>query len=463
MRTVSTGFLSCAVCIPLAAASVAQPPRLPERVRPGEALGLPGITTPVVPASRDTDKEIAGLPKGSRPEILTWERVYALALVHARDGRPKAAEELSPAVLADQATRQGVADYGRFRKDFLASRVGAGGAFRDPSGDYLELLRRLQTIDNARRNVAIHENLFKLVAELIQGASANLTQLDVDLVHAALVRARRGLSDETAHFREALEDLKVALGLWPHAAVLPDRRNLLAFHVRFEAVASWSRDPNRHLAELPRLVDRLPALGEVVVDGQPILGRIEADPEQMEDVLTKAVQLAIKNRADLDKGRSPGDADVLLELRVRRRIRHLFETRRAYEGEKQTYELAIRLKDQTFERLVAPAAGVRSPRSALLAELLEHEARAMRAQNRLVALWTSFRAERLALDRDLGILPYDDWSSFYADLSAVRVDPGEVSPPRARGQLPPPPPPPAPTPPREVPPASAERQQPGDS
>jgi hypothetical protein len=175
-----------------------------------------------------------------------------------------------------------------------------------------------------------------------------------------------------------------------------------------------------------------------MIDGQPILGGIDADPDQMEGVLTKAVQLAIKNRADLAKGQFPTDADLLLELRVRRRIRHLFETRRAYAGEKRDYELAIRLKDQTFERLVAPTAGVRMPRSPLLAELIEHEARALKAEDRLVALWTSFRAERLALDRDLGVLPYDDWSSFYADLSAARVVPGEV------------------------PPAATERQQPGD-
>jgi hypothetical protein len=429
MRTTLTGFLVCTSCIALAAASVAQPPPPPEQLRGGfEAPGLPGITTAIVPASLDSDKEIAGLPKGSRPEVLTWERVYALALVRARAGRPKAAEVLSPASLADQAARQGVADFGRFRKDFLTAETPAGGAFRDPSGDYLELLRRLQAIDNARRHVAVHENLIKLVAELVQGESANLTQLDADLVRASLVQARRGSSDHTAHFRDALDNLKVALGLSPHAAVLPDRRNLLAFRVRFEAVENWSRNPDRLLVDLPRLIDRLPPLGEVMVDGQPVLGRIDADPDQMEGVLTKAAQFAIKNRTDQAKGQSSADADLLLELRVRRRIRHLLETRRASEEEKRSYELDIRLKDQTFERLVAPTAGVRSPRSPLLAELLQHEARAVKAEDRLVALWTSFRAERLALDRDLGILPYDDWSAFYADLSAARVVPGEVPP-----------------------------------
>jgi hypothetical protein len=37
-------------------------------------------------------------------------------------------------------------------------------------------------------------------------------------------------------------------------------------------------------------------------------------------------------------------------------------------------------------------------------------------QNRLIAIWTSFRGQRLALHRDLGVLPCQDWKSFYADL-----------------------------------------------
>jgi hypothetical protein len=41
------------------------------------------------------------------------------------------------------------------------------------------------------------------------------------------------------------------------------------------------------------------------------------------------------------------------------------------------------------------------------------------AQDRLVELWASFKAQRLALYRDLGILPYDDWKSFYDDLAAL--------------------------------------------
>ena len=72
--------------------------------------------------------------------------------------------------------------------------------------------------------------------------------------------------------------------------------------------------------------------------------------------------------------------------------------------------------------------------------------RGQEAQDRLIALWTSFRVERLALYRDLGVLPYDHWDAFYADLSAPgraapEPDPaaapaGPVPPPSVRPPLP---------------------------
>jgi hypothetical protein len=142
--------------------------------------------------------------------------------------------------------------------------------------------------------------------------------------------------------------------------------------------------------------------------------------------LKDATRLAIQNRGDRDKDQAPGDAVVSLELRIRRRIRHLFETRRAYEGEKESYELAILLKDQAFERLVAPTPGVSAPRSPVLDGLVEYVDRILKTEDRLVALWTSFRAERLALYRELGTVPFDDWNAFYADLSAGPIVGGEA-------------------------------------
>jgi hypothetical protein len=445
MRTILSGLLACGL-YGVATVPVFAQPQPPQAPRPGtinavepklapelgpmppfpqvlgrgnnpdEAVGFSGILVPTV--SRIPDKEVVGLAPGSRLDILTWERAYALALVPVRDSRGGLAEALDPKALDERAARLGVADFDRFRKDFLAARPGAGGSFRDPSGDHLDLLRRLQMIDNARRNVAFHENLSKLLAELIQGEAGGLSQLDLDMVSAALVRVRQSLSDEIGQFRDKLDEVKVALGLAPHAPVIPDRRSLNAFGTAFEAVESWSKQPDRNLSVLSQLAQKPPALGDVVVDGHPILGTVEGNPDPGEDVLANAVRLAIKNRGGPDQGHAAGDTDAQLELRVRRRIRHLFERRRAYQAEKRSYELAVRLKDQSFERMISPSPTAVSGRSPKLDGLLESVAQIRRIEDRLVTLWTSFRAERLTLYRELGVLPYTDWASFYKDLSA---------------------------------------------
>jgi hypothetical protein len=454
MRTIRSGLLAGALCVVATATVFAQPPAptpgkpdvvapgldpgivaLPQapglmeagRMRPTEAIGLSNITIVSVPEM--SLQELAGLPLDSRPEILTWERVYALALVRERDGRGGFAEALDPKALDERFARLGVADFNRFRKDFLAGRPGAGGSFRDPSGDYFDLLRRLQMIENARRNFAAHDNLRKLTAELIQGPYSGLSQLDVDLITAAVVRDRRRLSDEIGQFRDRLDELKVALGLSPHAPVIPDRRSLVRFQNTFHAVENWARSPDRNLNDLRKLTHQVPVLGRVVIDGQPILGTVEGNAEPSEELFASAVRFAIKNRRGPDQRLVTGDAEVQLESRVRRRIRHLFETRDDYNGTrigarddyggaKRSYELARRLADQSFERLVSPTSAVVSGRSQLLASVLEHLTDIREAEDRLVTLWTSFRADRLALFVEVGVLPYADWASFYKDLAA---------------------------------------------
>jgi len=451
MRIVPIGFVACAFFV-VAESSVAgaQPPVRSARTTPREGAETNPLLVPHVPTSLDSDKEIAGLSKVSRAEVLTWERVYALALVRARSHRGAFSESLDPAALAAEAARQGVADFARFRTEFLAGGPGAGGRpFRDPSGAVLELLGRHHAIDRARRNVAFHESLVKLIQELVQGESSGLNRLDVDMLIASLVRARQRLADEIGQFRERLDDLKVSLGLSPRAAVILDRQSLAGFRAVFDSVEGWLRNSQRNLDELPPLVERFPALGEVVLDGQPILAKMESNPDHWEGVLTAAARLAIKNRADRDMAPLPGDAGVQLELRVRRRIRNSFETRRAYEEEKRSYELAIRQWDQAFERLIAPPVGaIRSSRSTQLDRLIEQVTQVVKAEDRLASLWTSFRTERLALYRDLGALPYNDWHSFYADLSAGPVAapavPAVLPKPGAAGDAPRPPAPPAP-------------------
>ena len=361
MRTLSPGFLACAVYVLAPALAFGQPQAPPrpegEKDQPPKAHELAHLLQQHISPSLEVDKEIAGLSASSHPEVLTWERVYALALARTRGGPGLRGEALDPKAIAEQATRNGVADFGGFRKEFLAARRRGGGGFHDPSGDFLALLDRLKRIDHARRNVAFHENVFTLCSELIKGETAGLSQLHLDQAEASLVLARQALAEEIADYRDRLEKFKVAMGLSVRAPVVLDRGIVASFGRVFDQARSWQERPEHSLSELPRIIKGLPALGEVVVEGRPILALMGGSTDQQEEALTLAARLAIQNRSDLDKGQAPGDAAAALELDIRRRIRRLFEMRRAYEAQQRSYELSIRLIDQGLEQIAAPSPG----------------------------------------------------------------------------------------------------------
>jgi hypothetical protein len=94
-----------------------------------QGIGLPG-PKPIDHA------ELAGLPPGARAEVLTLERAYTLALVKARAPKWPLAETLDPKALDEQAERLGVADFARFRDEFLRPTEPPAGQpesrFRDP-------------------------------------------------------------------------------------------------------------------------------------------------------------------------------------------------------------------------------------------------------------------------------------------------------------------------------------------
>jgi len=418
MRIVWISLLACPAMLAVATA-FADSPQPPGPI--DAAAGV--VLVPRVAPSADSDNEVAGLAKGSKPMLLNWERVYALALARARADRGPQSPTLDPEALAREAAKVGIADFARFKKEFVGE-----GPFRDPSAKVLSLLREMLAVDSARRNVAAHEALNAVLMERIQGESGGLTRLDLDTVFAALVRTRQRLDHQIREFRDGLDELKVALGLSPRASVILDRKGIAEFQTVFDAIEEWSRSPTRRLAELPRLIAQLPLMGDVDLGGEPILEAIDVNPDRWEEVMTKAARLALENRGDAGQGQARQDAGVALELRVRRRIRRLVELRGAYDrtkqgyedGAKRNYELAIRRRDQAFERLLAPPSEVEAPRSPLLEGLVAQIADVFKAGDELVGLWTLFRAERLALNRDLGVLPYNDWNSFYADLKALR-------------------------------------------
>ncbi len=173
----------------------AGPPPLvgqPIPVRPVDArTERAQLLVPHLLPSLAQDKEAAGLAQQSQPELVTWDRIYPLALIRARRATATLEAALDPKMLAEESNRLGVANFARFRQEFLTPHSAAGTGLRDPSAAFLDLLRRVMAIDNARRNVAFHENVEKFVLELIQGESSGLRRRN----------EARGIPDENGRNR----------------------------------------------------------------------------------------------------------------------------------------------------------------------------------------------------------------------------------------------------------------------
>ncbi len=293
--------------------------------------------------------------------------------------------------------------------------------FRDPSGEVFELLRLAQGIEDAAKSVAAIEGLYRVAQEVIQGESSGLTQRELDRIDDALQRARAEMVETRRRYRDGLGTLKVELGLAPGAPAYLDRSGVAAFREVFDEAAKWAIGPGLDYASLDAIAASLPALEDVVIEGRSLLAEVRRrDGDLDEDFLKAATAVATRNRG----AGPPGVSDDAMLLRVRGGVRALRETFLFYELEKRRFVLVSRARVLAQGQLFAPAAGAMSLGTAQVADLvgLQDELRANR--DRLVALWTSYQARRLALARDLGALPADDWPGFFASLTARKAGPG---------------------------------------
>jgi hypothetical protein len=87
---------------------------------------------------------------------------------------------------------------------------------------------------------------------------------------------------------DGLDELKFMLGLSPHAAVILDRQSLASFRAVHDSVASWTRMSTRNPQVLHELIALLPALGEVVLDGQPLFAQVATNPDRWEEIPGRA-------------------------------------------------------------------------------------------------------------------------------------------------------------------------------
>ena len=107
-----------------------------------------------------------------------------------------------------------------------------------------------------------------------------------------------------------------------------------------------------------------------------------------------------------------------LKIQLRNDLRSVHSAYIAYEIAKRNYELNVRLKDQSFEQIVAPPAGgtqalAQSANAATqTTNLLNFQGNVIAAMLALTNGWQGYETARLFVYRDIGILPYDEWEAF---------------------------------------------------
>ena len=353
---------------------------------------------------------IEGQPKTDPGEPLDWDRVYKLALVNARGGRPRPASWLDPKTLDEQAVGVGFADFARFRADFLAQ---GPARFRDPSAGYFELLALGQSVDQARVNLAELETLLRATRELVKGESSGLTQAQVDEAFGAVQQARLSVIGKQVRYCDRLDEFKVELGLSPQVPLATVRTPLAKFRDAFQEVVRWSVDPRREDAQLETIGAALPDLGDFLMADRSLLEVAGDPPGRLEEFVMYVGRFALAS------GRA--------EVQARKETRKLAELAASYRAERVQFVLILRRRSQAQERLLAPPqSGATQGWS--LANPVELQRQLLDSQDRLVELWTSYHARRLGLARDLNFLPAGDWPAFYDQILGAKGRPGRLAP-----------------------------------
>jgi hypothetical protein len=411
------------------------------RLAPGAAAAAQELAELLWPAVPKLDSaDLAGMAAGAKPAVLTLEQAYSLTLIRVHS--PAALRAAAPAdifdpkALDEQARRSGAGDYDRFRREFLTS------GFRDPAPGFLAALRHLQAVDSTREQVAFVESMLRLYQELIQGEASGLSRLQVDQVDDYLLRSRGELADALTGYRSAVDELKVSLGLPPSTPVVPDQRILGPFTTAFVAMAAWQRDPNRNLNQLTAVHDLLPRLEDVKIGGRYLHEVIQGTLAE-EPFLLSCIEAARTHRAILRDDHSASDDRNALEFRIRRSIRDLIRIHKNYELERRRLELALREVGQRFEQIFSPPAGgtqalAQSANAAVQTTgVIGAQTRLHQGRMRFVALWFEFKERQLALYRELGTIPYDNWEAFHRSfLPEARRPAPEAARPAGEGKPP---------------------------
>ncbi|HKM56285.1 MAG TPA: hypothetical protein VJY33_22965, partial [Isosphaeraceae bacterium] len=174
----------------------------------------------------------------------------------------------------------------------------------DPTLGFIPVAVNYGNVIIDRRNVAYFEQLAALYAQLIEGESSGLSQLQVDQVKSNLLLARGTLISDILTLRNSLDSFKQQLGLPPDTPMVPDLSLVQPFIDVYEAIDEWQRGANRKIEDIDKLLESLPELEDIILDGHSVLGMYKNSKtfdqeEDLEGTLQAAVRIALEYRLDL--------------------------------------------------------------------------------------------------------------------------------------------------------------------
>ncbi len=380
---------------------------------PAQAMARELSNLLVMDASRPLDQAaLAGYAANARVEKISWEQVFKLAIVRAKAG-PNAPlmASFDPAKLDDQAKQLGLDDLATLRAAFLESPL-----MLNPVQQACELLAALQELQDQYEGITNCQQLLAIYEQLARAESSGIGNLQILQLRASYFTAAESWATTLRSFRDRLDELKVALGLSPHALIVIDDAPLSPFRAAYRNSVAWFRNPGRQVSEVPNLLQPLPALQDIVIEKQSLLEWLgkNADFDRFEDGLQAAARVAeSKNEAD--------GVTVRKELQMRSAIRSMIATARDFETARNRYLLAIYQMDAEFEGMVSPPIAGQRRRST---SLLPAQQSRTRTQTRLAALWLDYHATRLRVLQSLGEFPFPSTRTFYDNLTPGPLAPG---------------------------------------
>ncbi|MFO0909666.1 MAG: hypothetical protein U0794_15190 [Isosphaeraceae bacterium] len=133
--------------------------------------------------------------------------------------------------------------------------------------------------------------------------------------------------------------------------------------------------------------------------------------------------------------RSLQSTEDTIKYTVRQDIRLMHQNYLQYQIQKRNLVLLISQKDQAFEQIIAPPQGATGSSQGAVQtnNLTSAQTQLVNAENGLIQTWYNYQTQRLALYRDLGILPYDEWEAFHELFPDEPLSPGADAAARGAG------------------------------